>query len=211
MLLLLVPLLLLCTAAEQAGNPILTHLGADQVWSALQPGGNMDGKEARFGIAASTIWAAYTTAASNGSVNAMLDSFTPLGGFVPMWLIQFGEVVFGGVGSGLYGMLVFAVVAVFLAGLMVGRTPEYLGKKIESYEVKMASLAILVPCAAVLVGTAMAVLVPAGTATLGNPGSPRLQRDPLRRTRRAATTTAPRSAASPFRGLSTRPCRASRC
>jgi K+-transporting ATPase ATPase A chain len=143
MLLLLVPLLLVCTAAEQAGNPILSHLGADQAWSVLQPGGNMEGKEARFGIAASTIWAAYTTAASNGSVNAMLDSFTPLGGFVPMWLIQFGEVVFGGVGSGLYGMLVFAVVAVFLAGLMVGRTPEYLGKKIESYEVKMCFSEIL--------------------------------------------------------------------
>jgi potassium-transporting ATPase potassium-binding subunit len=171
MMVLLVPLLLLCTTSEQAGNPLLASLGADQSWSTAQPGGNMEGKEARFGIAASTIWAAYTTAASNGSVNAMHDSFTPLGGFVPMWLIQFGEVVFGGVGSGLYGMLVFAVIAVFIAGLMVGRTPEYLGKKIEAFEMKMASLAILVPCAAVLIFTAVALVVPAGTATLGNPGA----------------------------------------
>ena len=171
MLVIYVPLQLLCTGAEQAGNPVLTQLGADQAHSTMQAGGNMEGKEARFGIVASTIWAAATTAASNGSVNSMHDSYTPLGGLVPMWLIQFGEVVFGGVGSGLYGMLVFAVVAVFIAGLMVGRTPEYLGKKIESYEMKMASLAILIVPAAVLICTAIAVVVPAGTATLGNPGA----------------------------------------
>ena len=111
------------------------------------PGGNMEGKEVRFGIANSALWATATTAASNGSVNAMHDSFTPLGGLVPMWLMQLGEVIFGGVGSGLYGMLMFAIVAVFVAGLMVGRTPEYLGKKIEAYEMKMASLVILVPAA----------------------------------------------------------------
>jgi K+-transporting ATPase ATPase A chain len=130
----------------------------------------MEGKETRFGIAQSAIWAAATTAASNGSVNAMHDSFTPLGGLVPMWLMQLGEVVFGGVGSGLYGMLVFAIIAVFVAGLMVGRTPEYLGKKIGGFEIKMAALAILLPCAMVLVGTAAAVLAPAGRATIANPG-----------------------------------------
>jgi K+-transporting ATPase ATPase A chain len=131
----------------------------------------MEGKETRFGIANSALWATATTAASNGSVNAMHDSFTPLGGGVPMWLIQFGEVVFGGVGSGLCGMLIYAILTVFIAGLMVGRTPEYLGKKIESYEMKMASLVILLPAAAVLCGTALACVVPAGTATLGNPGA----------------------------------------
>ena len=120
----------------------------------------MEGKETRFGIANSALWAAATTAASNGSVNAMHDSFTPLGGLVPMWLMQLGEVIFGGVGSGLYGMLVFAIIAVFIAGLMVGRTPEYLGKKIEAFEMKMASLVILIPPLIVLVGTAVAVLGP---------------------------------------------------
>jgi K+-transporting ATPase ATPase A chain len=170
MSLLFVPLLFGCLAAEQRGNPVFDALGVDQSASALQPGGNMEGKEARFGITSSAIWATATTAASNGSVNAMHDSFTPLGGLVPMWLIQFGEVVFGGVGSGLYGMLAFAIVAVFLGGLMVGRTPEYLGKKIEAYEMKMASLVILIPAALILIGTAIACIVPAGTATLGNPG-----------------------------------------
>jgi K+-transporting ATPase ATPase A chain len=131
----------------------------------------MEGKEARVGIASSAIWAAATTAASNGSVNAMHDSFTPLGGLVPMWLMQLGEVVFGGVGSGLYGMLMFALVAVFIAGLMVGRTPEYLGKKIESYEVKMASLVLLIPPMAVLVGTAIASVVPQGTGSIANPAA----------------------------------------
>ena len=165
-----VPLLLACTAAEQAGNAALASLPIDQQASAAQPGGNMEGKEARFGIVNSTLWATATTAASNGSVNAMHDSFTPLGGLVPMWLIQLGEVVFGGVGSGLYGLLAFAIVAVFIAGLMVGRTPEYLGKKIEAYEMKMASLVVLIPCALVVVGTAIAVLAPAGLAGMSNPG-----------------------------------------
>jgi len=143
MLALFIPLLVLCVSSEQAGNPILSSLGVDQTASALQSGGNMEGKEVRYGIANSALWAAATTAASNGSVNSMHDSFTPLGGFVPLWLIQYGEVIFGGVGSGLYGLLMYAIIAVFVAGLMVGRTPEYLGKKIEAYEMKMASLVIL--------------------------------------------------------------------
>jgi K+-transporting ATPase ATPase A chain len=164
------PLLLACTAAEQAGNPALSSLGADQVASAVQAGGNMEGKEVRFGIVNSTLWATATTSASNGSVNAMHDSFTPLGGMVPMWLMQLGEVIFGGVGCGLYGMIAFAVVAVFIAGLMVGRTPEYLGKKIEAYEMKMASLVVLIPCALVVIGTAVAVLAPGGLAGIANPG-----------------------------------------
>ena len=170
MLVIFVPLLLACTAAEQAGNPALASLSVDQQASSLQSGGNMEGKETRFGIVNSALWATATTAASNGSVNAMHDSFTPLGGLVPMWLIQLGEVIFGGVGSGLYGMLAFAVVAVFIAGLMVGRTPEYLGKKIEAYEMKMASVVVLIPCALVVVGTAIAVLAPAGLAGMANPG-----------------------------------------
>ena len=170
MLVIFVPLLLVCTAAEQAGNPALTHLGVDQLASAVQAGGNMEGKEVRFGIVDSTLWATATTAASNGSVNAMHDSFTPLGGMVPLWLMQLGEVIFGGAGSGLYGLLAFAVVAVFIAGLMVGRTPEYLGKKIEAYEMKMASLVVLIPCALVVVGTAIAVMAPAGLAGIANPG-----------------------------------------
>jgi K+-transporting ATPase ATPase A chain len=170
MLVIFVPLLLACTAAEQAGNPALASLSVDQQASAVQSGGNMEGKETRFGIVNSTIWATATTAASNGSVNAMHDSFTPLGGLVPLWLIQLGEVIFGGVGSGLYGMLAFAVVAVFIAGLMVGRTPEYLGKKIEAYEMKMASIVVLIPCALVVIGTAIAVMAPAGVAGMANPG-----------------------------------------
>jgi K+-transporting ATPase ATPase A chain len=151
--------LAVCVLAEQAGNPAL----------GLAP--NMEGKEVRFGIANSAIWATATTAASNGSVNAMHDSFTPLGGLAPLALIQLGEIIFGGVGSGLYGMLVFAVVAVFIAGLMVGRTPEYLGKKIESFEMKMASLAVLFPFAVVLIGTGIAVLVEPGKAGIANPGA----------------------------------------
>jgi potassium-transporting ATPase potassium-binding subunit len=166
MLIIFVPLLLVCTVAEQAGNPALTTLGVDQTASAVQAGGNMEGKETRFGIVDSTRWATATTAASNGSVDSMHDSFTPLGGLVPMWLLQLGEVIFGGVGSGLYGLLAFAVVAVFIAGLMVGRTPEYLGKKIEAYEMKMASLVVLIPCALVVIGTAIAVSLPAGLAGL---------------------------------------------
>ncbi|MBN1659970.1 MAG: potassium-transporting ATPase subunit KdpA [Anaerolineae bacterium] len=156
--------------AEQSGNPALTKLGVDQTASDLQPGGNMEGKEARFGVASSALWATATTAASNGSVNSMHDSYTPLGGLVPMWLIQLGEVVYGGVGSGLYGMLVFAIIAVFVAGLMVGRTPEYLGKKIEAFEIKMAVLVILIPVLVVLAGTAVAVATPAGRASVFNPG-----------------------------------------
>ncbi|HEX7915931.1 potassium-transporting ATPase subunit KdpA [Rudaea sp.] len=170
MFVIFVPLLIGCALAEQSGNPALSGLPLDQQAGALQAGGNMEGKETRFGIVNSAIWATATTAASNGSVNAMHDSFTPLGGLVPMWLMQLGEVIFGGVGSGLYGMLAFAVVAVFIAGLMVGRTPEYLGKKIEAYEMKMASLVVLIPCALVVIGTAIAVLAPAGVAAIANPG-----------------------------------------
>jgi K+-transporting ATPase ATPase A chain len=170
MLVIFVPLTLGCIAFEQAGNPQLTSLGVDQGASPTQPGGNMEGKETRFGIVNSGLWATATTAASNGSVNAMHGSFTPLGGMVPMWLMQLGEVVFGGVGSGLYGMLMFAIVAVFIGGLMVGRTPEYLGKKVESYEIKMASLCLLIPPALALVGTAIAGVLPAGTGSVGNPG-----------------------------------------
>jgi K+-transporting ATPase ATPase A chain len=171
MLLIFIPLTIGLVAAEQAGNPALHGLAVDAHASALQSGGNMEGKETRFGIAASGLFAAITTAASCGAVNAMHDSLTPLGGLVPMWLMQLGEVVFGGVGSGLYGMLAFAVVAVFIAGLMVGRTPEYLGKKIEAYEMKMASLAVLLPCALVVIGTAVAVMTPAGVAGIANPGA----------------------------------------
>jgi potassium-transporting ATPase potassium-binding subunit len=171
MLLIFVPLLWLCIASEQHGNPALSTIGIDQMASELQPGGNMEGKEVRFGITGSALWAAATTAASNGSVNAMHDSFSPLGGLVPMCLMQLGEIVFGGVGSGLYGMLVFAIVTVFVAGLMVGRTPEYLGKKIEAFEMKMASLVILVPAATVLVGTAAAIATAGGRAGIFNPGA----------------------------------------
>src|SRR5215831_18692891 len=163
-------LLVVCAVAEQRGNS-LAWLGVDRRASPLQAGGNMEGKEVRFGIANSALWATATTAASNGSVNAMHDSFTPLGGLIPMWLMQLGEVVYGGVGSGLYGMLVFAIIAVFVAGLMVGRTPEYLGKKIESYEMKMASLVILVPPLIVLVCTALAVVTEGGKAGPLNPGA----------------------------------------
>lgn len=160
-----------CVWAEQQGNPLLTKLGVDQTTSAAQAGANMEGKEVRFGVVNSALWATATTAASNGSVNAMHDSFTPLGGLVPMWMIQLGEVVFGGVGSGLYGMIIFAIVAVFVAGLMIGRTPEYLGKKIEAFEIKMASIAVLMPLLVVLFGTAIAVMVDAGKAGIANPGA----------------------------------------
>jgi K+-transporting ATPase ATPase A chain len=170
MLVILIPLMILCLWSEQAGNSALPALGIDQAAGSGQPGGNMEGKEARFGIVNSVLWAVATTAASNGSVNAMHDSFTPLGGLFPLWLMQLGEVVFGGVGSGLCGMLVFAVIAVFVAGLMVGRTPEYLGKKIEAFEMKMASLVILIPAAVVLVGTAIALAAEAGLAGIFNPG-----------------------------------------
>jgi K+-transporting ATPase ATPase A chain len=150
--------------AESRGNPMVASLGIDQ------SSGNMEGKEVRFGVVNSTLWASVTTAASNGSVNSMHESFTPLGGLVPMWLMQLGEVIFGGVGSGLYGMLAFIFIAVFVSGLMVGRTPEYLGKKIEIYEMKMAALIVLIPVLTVLLGTAIALLVPEGRASIYNPG-----------------------------------------
>jgi K+-transporting ATPase ATPase A chain len=170
MVVMFVPLAIGSMAAEQAGNPSHAALGLDVATSAIAPGGNMEGKELRFGTTESAIWAAATTAASNGSVNSMHDSYTPLGGLVPMFLMQLGEVVFGGVGSGLYGMLIFAIVAVFLAGLMVGRTPEYLGKKIGAFEVQMASIAILAPCVMVLVGTALACVTGGGLATIQDRG-----------------------------------------
>ncbi|MDR8759383.1 Potassium-transporting ATPase potassium-binding subunit [Burkholderia multivorans] len=157
-------------SAEQAGNPTLAALHVDQSTSVLQPGGNMEGKETRFGIAQTGIFTVATTAASCGAVDTMHDSLTPLGGLVPMLLMQLGEVVFGGVGSGLYGMLVFALLAVFVAGLMIGRTPEYVGKKIESYEMKMVSIVVLLTPLLVLVGTSIAVLVDAGRAGIANPG-----------------------------------------
>ena len=159
------------TAQEQQGNPLLTQLGADQSVSATQPGGNMEGKEARFGIAATGLFAAITTAASCGAVNGMHDSFMPMGGAVLLVLMQLGEVVFGGVGTGLYSMLIFAILAVFIAGLMIGRTPEYLGKKIETYEMKMTSIAILVTPILVLAGAAVAVLFDAGKVGVANPGA----------------------------------------
>ena len=158
------------TIFEQQGNPSLSSQGVDQVASAMQSGGNMEGKEARFGVVTTALFAAVTTAASCGAVNAMHDSFTPLGGMVPMVLMQLGEVVFGGVGTGLYGMLVFAIMAVFIAGLMIGRTPEYLGKKIESHEMKLVSIAILITPLLVLLGSAVAVMTEAGRAGLANPG-----------------------------------------
>jgi K+-transporting ATPase ATPase A chain len=157
--------------AESQGNPLFTPLGVDQTSSVLQAGGNMEGKETRFGIVASALFATITTAASCGAVNAVHDSLTPLGGLVPMWLMQLGEVVFGGVGAGLYGMLIFAIMAVFVAGLMIGRTPEYIGKKIESFEMKMTSIVILVTPFLVLVGTAIAVMTDAGRLGIFNPGA----------------------------------------
>ena len=157
--------------SEQQAHPALQVLNVDQVASALQSGGNMEGKETRFGISASALFAAITTAASCGAVNAMHDSFMPLGGMIPLVLMQFGEVIFGGVGSGLYGMLIFAILAVFIAGLMIGRTPEYLGKKIQSFEMKMTSIAILVTPVLVLTGTAIAVMVEPGRAGIANPGA----------------------------------------
>ena len=170
MTLIFVVAVVVVTGQEQQGNPLLGALGADQSASETQPGGNMEGKEARFGIAATGLFAAVTTAASCGAVNAMHASFTPLGGAVPLVLMQLGEVVFGGTGSGLYGMLIFAILAVFIAGLMIGRTPEYLGKKIETFEMKMVSIAILVTPLLVLAGTAVAVMADAGRAGIANPG-----------------------------------------
>ncbi|MBF0556362.1 MAG: potassium-transporting ATPase subunit KdpA [Nitrospirae bacterium] len=165
MFVILIPLLVLCYHSETVDAPYVKGLGAVAVAA-----GNMEGKEVRIGVANSALWAAATTAASNGSVNSMHDSFSPLGGLVPMFLMQLGEIVFGGVGSGLYGMIIFVVISVFIAGLMVGRTPEYLGKKIEAFEMKMASLVILIPAVCVLLGTAVAVVLKDGIAGIANPG-----------------------------------------
>lgn len=158
-------------SAEQVGNPSFTAVGIDQASSSFQAGGNMEGKETRFGIVATSLFITVTTSASCGAVNAMHDSLTPIGGLVPMWLMQLGEVVFGGVGSGLYTMLIYAILAVFISGLMIGRTPEYLGKKIEIFEMKMSSIIILVTPILVLVGTAMSVMVEPGRAGIANPGA----------------------------------------
>jgi K+-transporting ATPase ATPase A chain len=172
MTLILLAFLSVAVWAEQGGNPAFAKMGVDQIQTDINPGGNMEGKETRFGILNSALWATVTTAASNGSVDSMHDSFMPLGGIVPLFLFQLGEIIFGGVGSGLYGMLAFVIVAVFIAGLMVGRTPEYLGKKIEAYEMKMASLILLIPILLAKVGTALAVVTPAGLAGIFNTGGP---------------------------------------
>ena len=171
MTIIFVPLVLFGIAQEQHGNPKFTALAIDQTASAIQPGGNMEGKESRFGIVNSGLFAAVTTAASCGAVNSMHASYTPLGGLVPLILMQFGEVIYGGVGSGLYGMLVFVIITVFIAGLMVGRTPEYLGKKIQAFEMKMAAIVILAPVTCVLIGTALGVMTEAGQAGILNPGA----------------------------------------
>jgi K+-transporting ATPase ATPase A chain len=175
MMIILVSMIALAYHFEQQGVPQVAAAGADLQArggaTTAQAGGNMEGKEVRFGIADSATWAVSTTAASNGSVNSMHDSYTPLGGLAPLVMMQLGEVVFGGVGSGLYVMLVFAIVTVFIAGLMVGRTPEYLGKKIEMYEMKMASLIILIPVIAILAGTMIGVATGAGRSSVANPGA----------------------------------------
>jgi K+-transporting ATPase ATPase A chain len=156
--------LALCWHSERQTPPWMVQLGIDTT------AGNLEGKEVRFGTANSALWATATTSASNGSVNSMHDSYLPLGGLAPLLLIQLGEVVFGGVGSGLYGMLIFVIIAVFIAGLMVGRTPEYVGKKIEAFEIKMAALAILIPVMVILLGAGAAVMIPAARAATANPG-----------------------------------------
>jgi K+-transporting ATPase ATPase A chain len=170
MTLMFLPLLAVTEGFEQAGNPLFKPQGVDQAASALQPGGNMEGKELRNGIVDSALWATSTTATSNGSVNSMHDSYTPIGGMVPLILMHLGEVVYGGIGTGLYDMLVVVILAAFVAGLMVGRTPEYLGKKIEAFEMKMASVVVLVMPTIVLIGTALGVAVAAGKAGVSNPG-----------------------------------------
>jgi potassium-transporting ATPase potassium-binding subunit len=170
MFLLFIPMVYLAAISELKGNPTFNQLGIDQTLKDnFFPGGNMEGKETRFGIINSTLWAAITTATSNGSVNAMLDSFTPFGSFVPLWLMHLGEVVFGGVGSGLYGMLMMIIITVFIASLMVGKIPTYLGKKIASYEMKMASFAVLVMPLVVLIFTSVAVMTHLGITAMGNP------------------------------------------
>lgn len=171
MYILFIPFLTMAVISEQQGNPRFTQLGIDQTPQPnLFPGGNMEGKETRFGIVNSALWGTATTASANGSVNAMFDSYTPLGGLVPLWMMHLGEVIFGGVGSGLYGMLMLVIITVFIAGLMVGRTPEYLGKKIEPYEMKMASIAVLVMPLMVLLSTAVASVTQAGMSSVTNPG-----------------------------------------
>jgi K+-transporting ATPase ATPase A chain len=171
MLILFVGLVLVAFHSEQHGNPLIAKQGIDQAMSTAQPGGNMEGKETRFGIAASALFAAVTTATSCGAVNTMHDSMTPLGGFVPLFLMQLGEVAPGGVGTGMYSILMFAILGVFIAGLMIGRTPEYLGKKIEALEMKLASVFILTTPFVVLIGTAVAVSTVAGKAGVANPGA----------------------------------------
>jgi K+-transporting ATPase ATPase A chain len=190
MLLLFVPLMCLTAGAESRGNPAYP--------AAVVQSGNMEGKETRFGIADSAIWAAATTAASNGSVNSQHDSYTPIGGLIPMWFMQLGEVIFGGVGSGLYGMLIFVIIAVFIAGLMVGRTPEYLGKKLQGFEMKMASLVILIPPFFSLVGTAIGVSSATGRAAAGNNPGPHAFSEIL-----YAFSSAANNNGSAFGGLST--------
>jgi len=164
-------LAILVMNTETHGNPLFNQFNVDQLHSALQSGGNMEGKETRFGIMGSGLFAAVTTAASCGAINAAHDSLLPLGGFVPLFLMQLSEVIYGGVGSGLYGMLIFAILAVFICGLMIGRTPEYLGKKIESFEMKMTALIILIVPMLVLLGTAISVILPAGLAGMSNPSA----------------------------------------
>jgi K+-transporting ATPase ATPase A chain len=170
MLVLLVPLATTAYFNEQRGNPLISQQEVDQAATPNQAGGNMEGKETRFGIAASSLFAAVTTATSCGAVNSMHDSMTPLGGFVPLFLMQLGELAPGGVGTGLYTILIFAILGVFIAGLMIGRTPEYLGKKIEAKEMKLASIFILTTPFVVLIGTAVAVTAAAGKAGVANPG-----------------------------------------
>ncbi len=171
MTLMLVLAVIMVTRSELAGTPQLAALGLDQQVSTLMPGGNMEGKESRFGIAASSLFAVVTTAASCGAVNAMHDSFTPLGGLIPLLQMQLGEVIFGGVGAGFYGMALFVLLTVFICGLMIGRSPEYLGKKIESGEMKLVALALLIPPALVLLGTALTLLLEAGRTGIFNPGA----------------------------------------
>lgn len=172
MFIIFIPCVTATLLAEQHGNPTLKHLGVDTLaHQKTYPAGNMEGKETRFGILNSALWATATTASSNGSTNAMLDSFTPLGGLVPLWMMQLGEIVFGGVGSGLHGMIMLVIITVFITGLMVGRTPEYLGKKIEPFEMKMASVAILIMPLIVLSVTALACVIPEGIQAIANPGA----------------------------------------
>lgn len=170
MFIVFIPFTLFAVLAEQGGNPLIMAMGVNPTPSPDYPAGNMEGKETRFGIVSSALWAVSTTAASNGSVNSMHDSYMPLGGLMPLWMMHLGEVIFGGVGSGLYSLLMLVIITVFVAGLMVGRTPEYLGKKIEPYEMKMASIAVLIMPLLVLLSTAIASVTKAGVSSIANPG-----------------------------------------